>query len=52
MGRRSILRGKIKILIDGKPEDDITIIYHNPVTGEAEVLYKSSEILTSKTSEK
>lgn len=36
------LKRKINDLIDGTPEgDDITILYHNPVTNEVEVLYQS-----------
>jgi hypothetical protein len=36
------LKKKISDLIAGTPEgDDITILYHNPVTGEVEVLYQS-----------
>ncbi len=36
------LKRKINDLIDGTPEGDvITILYHNPVTGEVEVLYQS-----------
>lgn len=44
MNSKAQLRRKIAQILNGEEGEELTIIYHNPVTGEAEILHQSPAV--------